>query len=476
MSKPFPYWIRLFVVSTLSILLTFNPVFAGRLLSRTKCSKPTIAACKPTPCCPPAQEIAACAPIECASVEPDCGCGQSEAVVVTPSSGCDVPVADTCCDMTVPMESSPPNTTESTVTPLAPAAPGEAAPMIPEPAPSILPEVSPIAPEPAKVPPPKPEPSPEPAPSPFSEPPTIVPTDDATEAELPMESEIFLDEEMSTEEPSLVPQEDDAADLPATTDDFFGEPTPEVPGEAIEPVPMDDVAPDSAPTVDDLFDDSALEPMADPVSDADAEPDASSDLNDLFGTDPAPADPAPASDSDLNDLFNFNDLSTPESSVEEPSDETAITTVVSTRMDSQESFERTGYSDIDALFGTPIDAEQKNTEQQTADPIGDSDFEDLFKTTSGKAAAIESFRGAEFRNWTDDTGEFSVSARLSVIFPDRIRLLKENGKYSTVSVDRLSAADRQYVGWVAMSLQKTTGTKLVNTQMNPASVSAEVTR
>jgi SLA1 homology domain 1, SHD1 len=51
------------------------------------------------------------------------------------------------------------------------------------------------------------------------------------------------------------------------------------------------------------------------------------------------------------------------------------------------------------------------------------------------------------RDWTDDTGDYRVRGRLKVILPDRakIRILKTNGKYTTVPLDRLSAMDREFV-------------------------------
>lgn len=66
MSKPFAYWVRLATVATLCTLVTFNPVFAGRLLDRllhrNNCA----------PACPPCQVVE----------EPCC-------VVATPCSPCD---------------------------------------------------------------------------------------------------------------------------------------------------------------------------------------------------------------------------------------------------------------------------------------------------------------------------------------------------------------------------------------------------
>jgi hypothetical protein len=248
--------------------------------------------------------------------------------------------------------------------------------------------------------------------------------------------------------------------------------------------------------------------MAAPPADAPAAPAPANGLDDLFGTDPAPAAPAadapadkpaekPAEKSDLNDLFNSNEPSNPSLDSGEKIEEPAIGRTVSTDM--PEAASNTSDADVDALFGTPEAAKpvEKSDSSSSFDAIFDSpapakaseaapekapessldsDLDDLFKTSSDNSADRESFRGAEFRTWNDNTGDFSVSARLSVIFPDRVRLLKDNGKFSTVPLSRLSQADQQYVGWVATSLQKPGATKLVNTQTDPGTSAADLTR
>src|SRR5206468_2729224 len=49
------------------------------------------------------------------------------------------------------------------------------------------------------------------------------------------------------------------------------------------------------------------------------------------------------------------------------------------------------------------------------------------------------------RVWTDESGEFQVTARLALILDGKVRLLKETGKYTTVPIEKLSAADQQFV-------------------------------
>jgi hypothetical protein len=49
------------------------------------------------------------------------------------------------------------------------------------------------------------------------------------------------------------------------------------------------------------------------------------------------------------------------------------------------------------------------------------------------------------RNWTDNTGIYHTMARLVVIGSDSVRLLKDNGRFTTVPLRRLSKADLDYV-------------------------------
>jgi hypothetical protein len=60
-----------------------------------------------------------------------------------------------------------------------------------------------------------------------------------------------------------------------------------------------------------------------------------------------------------------------------------------------------------------------------------------------------SFQGAEVRRWRDNTGSYEVEGRLAVIFADKVRIMKPNGRTTTVSMNRLSAYDQEYVRWVA---------------------------
>ena len=56
------------------------------------------------------------------------------------------------------------------------------------------------------------------------------------------------------------------------------------------------------------------------------------------------------------------------------------------------------------------------------------------------------------REWADNTGTFRVVGRLVKINDDSIRLLKENGNFSTVPLRRLSAGDMELVNLIVKNM------------------------
>lgn len=119
--------------------------------------------------------------------------------------------------------------------------------------------------------------------------------------------------------------------------------------------------------------------------------------------------------------------------------------------------------DVAWLFGTPPEAAHASDidlapDRQHAVGLDSHSSESMIAESSQSADALESewasrvFRGAEYREWMDNTGTYRVQARVAVIFEDRVRLLKDTGKITTVPLTRLSSRDRAYVLWVATSL------------------------
>lgn len=81
----------------------------------------------------------------------------------------------------------------------------------------------------------------------------------------------------------------------------------------------------------------------------------------------------------------------------------------------------------------PSDLDQDNKDNVDdlfSDPTPD-------KSTSNEPDAM--------RDWTDNTGKYHVVARLVSVDATSVRLLKENGRYTTVPFERLSQADLAFV-------------------------------
>jgi hypothetical protein len=112
---------------------------------------------------------------------------------------------------------------------------------------------------------------------------------------------------------------------------------------------------------------------------------------------------------------------------------------------------------LDDLFGTPqaAPAAAAPAAAPAADPL-----EDLFGTppaaptpAAAPAADDDPFKAVNdelpMRLWTDDTGKYQVTGRLVEIQDGKVRLFKDNGKFSTVPMNRMSDADQEYVAQLA---------------------------
>jgi len=182
--------------------------------------------------------------------------------------------------------------------------------------------------------------------------------------------------------------------------------------------------------------------------DAGAKPSTKDAVDDLFG-EPAPpaaappAVPPPAADSSIDDLFGK-----PVSTDEKP--------------------QSTGGGLFDDLFEPkkPSNAPTEAPSKTPAAPKNNSDeLDKLFGI--GSFTPPSQFFGAEFKVWVDNTGTYTVKGRLAFIYSDKIKLLKENGKFTTVSLDRLSDRDFEYVQWVAFNLSQEKSTKFVKKELDP---------
>lgn len=84
-------------------------------------------------------------------------------------------------------------------------------------------------------------------------------------------------------------------------------------------------------------------------------------------------------------------------------------------------------------------ANQSELDELFAEPTRETEM----TAEVAKPAPAESTNA--LRTWTDNTGKYQVTARLVMVSQTHVRLLKETGKYTTVSLDRLSHADLAFV-------------------------------
>ena len=122
--------------------------------------------------------------------------------------------------------------------------------------------------------------------------------------------------------------------------------------------------------------------------------------------------------------------------------------------------------DSESAVPDPSIEEQLNLPSDLREPAKTKEPVDELDALFGIGAftSPSEFMGAEYRQWVDNSGAYQVKGRLAVIYVDKIKLLKENGKFTTVSLSRLSDADFGYVSWVATNLTKETTARMVKTK------------
>jgi hypothetical protein len=115
---------------------------------------------------------------------------------------------------------------------------------------------------------------------------------------------------------------------------------------------------------------------------------------------------------------------------------------------------------IDDLFGpaagteategsaTPTGAESTTPAGEAA-PAGSGEEtdagENIFDTGYEILREPGGLASAELRTWVDNTGNYSCRGRLIRFLDNHVRLLKDNGRTTTVPLTRLSANDLQFV-------------------------------
>jgi SLA1 homology domain 1, SHD1 len=96
------------------------------------------------------------------------------------------------------------------------------------------------------------------------------------------------------------------------------------------------------------------------------------------------------------------------------------------------------------LFGEPEAEMPAETEEQPEEPPAEED-DDIFGASPAVLREPGGLASDEMRTWVDNTGNFSCQGRLVRFFEGEIRLLKDNGRTTTVPLYRLSAGDLEFV-------------------------------
>lgn len=451
MSKSFRFWTRCTTVATLTVLITFNPAWAGRgirgwlkkrnadaccpAVPKADCCEPVPVCCEPVPVCEPSPECEP-APLCC-----DSGMTSDAPFMVVPMDSAPGVITE-AHEPAIPQAAAPSPSDSAPVPPAIPT-PAEADPvdLYDDPTPAEV-DPAPAEVEPAPVAEPEQEFAPEPAAiepppaDPFGEPEASPPDDLFGE---PIPADPIADPFGGATEPT-------PAD-PAASDPFGGA------AEPAEPEPFDpfgaaaDAAPAAEAPADSFFDEVAT-PPADPFGGTPETPPSSDDFfndstpaapatDDFFG-EPVPPVTDAAPDNGLDGFFEA-----PPGAVDEPAAGDDF-------FGQPTSTETIPTNDLDDLFGTPSDDSAQLPEAEPAvDTIATVETE---VATEAPEVVTANDDPQLVRNWIDNTGTFEVVGKLAVIFPDKIRLLKENGRYCTVPMRRLSDADRQMVERIANRL------------------------
>jgi hypothetical protein len=240
-------------------------------------------------------------------------------------------------------------------------------------------------------------------------------------------------------------------------------PAPTLDSETLAPMPETEPVPTTPPApADDFF--NTTEPTAPAETTplptepgpppAEAAPPAE---NDVFGTESTSTPPAesatgePASTEPADDFFGSEPAA---DGAAEPMPETPSTE--STPAD--DSGASTDSGGLDELFGTPSDsppAEGLTPPAGGATPAADgsnpteempaAEDEPAFDTSSAILSEPGGLASAEMRAWVDNTGSYSCSGRLINILEGHARLLKDNGRTTTVPLYRLSSSDLAFL-------------------------------
>jgi len=207
-------------------------------------------------------------------------------------------------------------------------------------------------------------------------------------------------------QPAMPPLPDQEANPPMPpADDLFSPPAEKPAAPAETPAASPAVPPQTPPAAtDDLFGGSTT-PAEQPAAPAEKPAEAPA----------TPPQTPPAAPSATDDLFGGS--TTPAEKAAEPA----------------------------APAETPAAPEAKPEEKPAETPGEEKKADDIFGAAPQILQEAGGLASNEMRLWTDNTGGFSCQGRLLRFVDGKVRLLKDNGRTTTVPLSRLSASDLAFV-------------------------------
>lgn len=101
---------------------------------------------------------------------------------------------------------------------------------------------------------------------------------------------------------------------------------------------------------------------------------------------------------------------------------------------------------VEDLFGEPEATKPAGDEPAPAKESSDeAPANDKTEKAEDDPFAVLDTSPEPVRRWIDATGRHETIGRLVEVHPDRVRILKNNGRYTTVPLERLSRHDQSYV-------------------------------
>ena len=94
---------------------------------------------------------------------------------------------------------------------------------------------------------------------------------------------------------------------------------------------------------------------------------------------------------------------------------------------------------------TPAAPPEAAPAEKPAEKPEEKKADDIFGAAPSVLNEAGGLASNEMRQWTDNSGSFSCQGRLLSVVDSQVKLLKDNGRTSTVPIARLSSGDLEFV-------------------------------